>query len=175
MQLPAWLKRFLNTLHHVTLLHVIPHPGPDGACPRGAPRSPAITPPTFPTACPTAARYSTPPTHPHACSTGICTSYIFIYFFLAIIILPTLHLSSGLTALAREMPPGLISDVRGRGLMVGVEFGGGGGRATSAPKGVASVSASASVASEGYGTKTATYQGDGDEQCVCECHVHRAA
>lgn len=48
------------------------------------------------------------------------------------------QLTEGLTALARELPPGLIADVRGRGLMVGVEFGGGGGRATPAPKGVAS-------------------------------------
>ncbi|GIL92514.1 hypothetical protein Vretifemale_20029 [Volvox reticuliferus] len=37
------------------------------------------------------------------------------------------QLMAGLADLAAELPPGVIADIRGRGLMVGVEFGGGGG------------------------------------------------
>ncbi|GIL51766.1 hypothetical protein Vafri_7690 [Volvox africanus] len=55
------------------------------------------------------------------------------------------QLMAGLADLVAELPPGLIADIRGRGLMVGVEFGGGSGssdgnmpRYTPAHKGVAS-------------------------------------
>ncbi|KAG2491273.1 hypothetical protein HYH03_010280 [Edaphochlamys debaryana] len=60
------------------------------------------------------------------------------------------QIMQGIAALAAELPPGLIADVRGRGLMVGVEFGGAGGggggaggepgapRMTPAARGVAS-------------------------------------
>ncbi|EFJ48529.1 hypothetical protein VOLCADRAFT_90848 [Volvox carteri f. nagariensis] len=53
------------------------------------------------------------------------------------------QLMTGLAELAAQLPPGLIADVRGRGLMVGVEFGGGvscgggeggGGSGPSAPR-----------------------------------------
>ncbi|GLC39804.1 hypothetical protein PLESTB_001406100 [Pleodorina starrii] len=51
------------------------------------------------------------------------------------------QLMAGLAKLAAELPPGLIADIRGRGLMVGVEFGGataGGARFSPPAKGVAS-------------------------------------
>ncbi|PNH10911.1 putative 4-aminobutyrate aminotransferase, partial [Tetrabaena socialis] len=45
---------------------------------------------------------------------------------------PKTYGMQGLADIAAELPPGLIADVRGRGLMVGVEFGGGAPSATAA-------------------------------------------